>query len=256
MNEQAKKSKRRPDTHAFTLIELLVVIAIIGILAALLLPALEKAMDQARITNCVSNIRQLGLASFQYADDYEGYFPLGGQASDLTIRLGIYFQLYAEVPASGHWSTGERHKAYIADGDIFYCPAAKEKKKTGHGTNYIISASVWDASRQRPTPLRTTTQPPIWDRDSQGREFLWQDALIHEYGTDYYPTGNHGRGSGGAGNYAVQGTTGPFTNLSEGAVIFHIYGGAKFYPLEEWVKKGYYTDNLLPGRIIPQPILD
>jgi prepilin-type N-terminal cleavage/methylation domain-containing protein len=72
-----KKGKKNVSPGGFTLVELLVVIAVIGILIALLLPAIQAAREAARRTQCSNHLRQLAVAMQQFADTQK-HFPSGG----------------------------------------------------------------------------------------------------------------------------------------------------------------------------------
>ncbi len=75
--------------NAFTLIELLVVVAIVGLLVALLLPAIQAARDAARRTSCQSNIKQLALAVLAYHDEHKSLPPLYNGSLKLDLSMGL-----------------------------------------------------------------------------------------------------------------------------------------------------------------------
>lgn len=97
----------RPLRHAFTLIELLVVIAIIAILAAILFPVFAQVREKARLTSCVSNLKQVGLAITMYATDHEAY-PFHSSPSNQNPRTRWPDYL---VP-------------YTKNEQVFLCPSA------------------------------------------------------------------------------------------------------------------------------------
>ena len=89
--------------RGFTLIELLVVIAIIAVLIALLLPAVQAAREAARRSQCVNNLKQLGLSMHNYHDTI-GTFPIGAMGTRSLVSGGKYPSGTAIANARRTWA--------------------------------------------------------------------------------------------------------------------------------------------------------
>ncbi len=129
-------------TRGFTLIELLVVIAIIAILAAMLLPALQSARERGRRGSCISNLKQIGTALMQYAQDNREKNPVGNCRTSTTDATKLEVTLSTAGSAAGmNVLIGNE---YLTDYGVYACPSSTVK--TGSGTESLVYVTTGTVS--------------------------------------------------------------------------------------------------------------
>ncbi len=142
-----------PNKKGFTLIELLVVIAIIALLMAIIMPALRKVKDQAKITVCLSNTKQLTTAWLLYIDDNDGKMVDAHNWTPSIYEIGSYVMKPESVQLD-EIQTGPLFR-YLGDSTkIFRCPTQRKEVKRSYNITHAMNGGPFgDTAAPRFTKL-------------------------------------------------------------------------------------------------------
>ncbi len=135
------KQNRNVKRNNFTLIELLVVIAIIAILAAMLLPALNKARGKAKSVSCLNIMKEMGAACHLFANDYEGRLPATISKDDSGSLSQDWRKYLNDLVFPQPKITDYGHKFDVEHDQVrpFYCPALPGDKSVSYARDFAMN---------------------------------------------------------------------------------------------------------------------
>ena len=157
---------------AFTLVELLVVISIIALLVSILLPALNKAREQAKFVVCKSQMRQNGIAMLTYSDTNDGRLPPGDHVDGMVIIKHAHQNVPSGSVNQGHLLEDGYVPLPTETEFLFWCPSAQTKADQINplsGLSYFSREEFmrnWDRRFNLPNDARSTTFSLYDYRDS------------------------------------------------------------------------------------------
>jgi len=197
---------------AFTLIELLVVVAIISVLAAMLLPALQKAKDTGMQIRCVGNIRQVAMAMLMYVDDNNSYLPCVRDPSLGYDYGGWMYQIASYLRAN---------MSSIPRNSVLYCPVEARDPQAGANKRFFYAMNHdlrYNGAVSNPQATKKISQVVSVSKAMAFTENGMYEDVLHvpflEYGFYGHPAG-----------YSVAGPS----HGGKGVSIAYVDGHAEFW---------------------------